>query len=401
MEREVKSKGKGVVMTREVKSKGKGVVMKRAVKSKGKGVVMKREVKSRKRDSIGWGSKSLMEFLARKILCDERLKSVLGQKTVYRNQMCDLLQPHFIENLESSDEDELGLSSEAEDENVMVACKKQRELITNRKSPEKEVVINAPQSCFASIVSENIKPVYLKRSLVQELLKQPETFENKLIGIKKISNGDNNTQILLQVSNMSKDICISMLSEVFFSEEECEDLSQKLKDGLMKKPTIVDIELKARSLHEDITKHSSTWFSTFFEYMEKKQLLQKPSEQSRLLQVVPKVIADVSELATMANDAIKEYKQGDESLPKSILLGSLAISGDSSKGSGFSSGNPRKPSIIEELDRSEPKIKRNQEASAVQLTGLSSSDDNDGSRVAIGKQKLKGVDTPLWCSVAK
>ncbi|KAL7205701.1 hypothetical protein ACSBR2_018599 [Camellia fascicularis] len=40
-----------------------------------------------------------------------------------------------------------------------------------------------------------------------------------------------------------------MLSDVFFSEEECEDLSQKVKDGLLKKPTI------ARSLHEDITKH--------------------------------------------------------------------------------------------------------------------------------------------------
>ncbi|XP_028079910.1 uncharacterized protein LOC114281594 isoform X2 [Camellia sinensis] len=183
----------------------------------------------------------------RKILCDERLKSVLGQKTVYRNQMCDLLQPHFIENLESSDEDELGLSSEAEDKNVMVACKKQRELITNRKSLEKEVVINAPQSCFASIVSENIKLVYLKRSLVQELLKQPKTFENKLIGSfvrVKLDPNDSfqrNSHQLVQVTGFKyvKDICISMLSDVFFSEEECEDLSQKVKDGLLKKPTII------------------------------------------------------------------------------------------------------------------------------------------------------------------
>ncbi|XP_028079918.1 uncharacterized protein At5g08430-like isoform X5 [Camellia sinensis] len=319
----------------------------------------------------------------RKILCDERLKSVLGQKTVYRNQMCDLLQPHFIENLESSDEDELGLSSEAEDKNVMVACKKQRELITNRKSLEKEVVINAPQSCFASIVSENIKLVYLKRSLVQELLKQPKTFENKLIGSfvrVKLDPNDSfqrNSHQLVQVTDSPpgfkyvKDICISMLSDVFFSEEECEDLSQKVKDGLLKKPTI------ARSLHEDITKHwiarelnllrnlidranEKGWRREFFEYMEKRQLPQKPSEQSRLLQVVPKVIADVSELETMANDAIKENKQGDESLPKSILLGCSAISGDSSKGSGFSSVAKKKrflASIIEELDRSEPTLR--------------------------------------------
>ncbi|XP_028079934.1 uncharacterized protein At5g08430-like isoform X4 [Camellia sinensis] len=300
---------------------------------------------------------------------------------------------------------------------------KNRELITNRKSPEKEVVINAPQSCFASIVSENVTLVYLK-SLVQGVLKQTETFENKLIGsfvrvkldpndsiqrnshqlvqvtgIKKISKGDNNTQILLQVSNMSKDICISMLSDVFFSEEECEDLSQKVKDGLLKKPTIW-IAKELNLLRNLIDRaNEKGWRREFFEYMEKSQLLQKPSEQSRLLQVVPKVIADVSELETMANDAIKENKQGDESLPKSILLGSSAISGDSSKGSGFSSVAKKKrslASIIEELDRLEPKITRNQEASAVQLTGLSSSDDNDGSRVAIRKQKLKGMDTPVW-----
>ncbi|KAF5952059.1 hypothetical protein HYC85_010003 [Camellia sinensis] len=146
----------------------------------------------------------------RKILCDERLKSVLGQKTVYRNQMCDLLQPHFIENLELSDEDELGLSSEAEDKN----------LITNRKSLEKEVVINAPQSCFASIVSENIKLVYLKRSLVQELLKQPETFENKLIGSfvrVKLDPNDSfqrNSHQLVQVTD--SDSSSQVIARAFF-----------------------------------------------------------------------------------------------------------------------------------------------------------------------------------------
>ncbi|XP_028079922.1 uncharacterized protein At5g08430-like isoform X9 [Camellia sinensis] len=307
----------------------------------------------------------------RKILCDERLKSVLGQKTVYRNQMCDLLQPHFIENLESSDEDELGLSSEAEDKNVMVACKKQRELITNRKSLEKEVVINAPQSCFASIVSENIKLVYLKRSLVQELLKQPKTFENKLIGSfvrVKLDPNDSfqrNSHQLVQVTDSPpgfkyvKDICISMLSDVFFSEEECEDLSQKVKDGLLKKPTI------ARSLHEDITKH---WIARELNLL--RNLIDRANEKGWRREicinfyspnsVVPKVIADVSELETMANDAIKENKQGDESLPKSILLGCSAISGDSSKGSGFSSVAKKKrflASIIEELDRSEPTLR--------------------------------------------
>ncbi|CAL5329858.1 unnamed protein product [Camellia sinensis] len=530
------SEGKGVVMKRVVKSNGKGewegscdekggkVQREGSCDEKGgkiqregscdeKGGKVQREGSC---DEMGGkiqreGScdeKGVSCVTWRKILCDERLKSVLGQKTVYRNQMCDLLQPHFIENLESSDEDELGLSSEAEDKNVMVACKKQRELITNRKSLEKEVVINAPQSCFASIVSENIKLVYLKRSLVQELVKQPETFENKLIGsfvrvkldpndsfqrnshqlvrvtgIKKISKGDNNTQILLQVSNMSKTFasaCFQMFSSL---REECEDLSQKVKDGLLKKPTIAFVlvfnECVDSQIRQDLPETWSPSRGSFIAFTahfsdgalsrlldraiqeglldgflvgsltgapicvshllyaddalifcgaraeqvgylrcvllcfevvsslrvnfrkselipvgqiesllvlaaalgcQKRQLPQKPSEQSRLLQVVPKVIADVSELETMANDAIKENKQGDESLPKSILLGSSAISGDSSKGSGFSSGETvdrkRKTayylfsvlclvakkkrflaSIIEELDRLEPTLR--------------------------------------------
>ncbi|KAA8536609.1 hypothetical protein F0562_029087 [Nyssa sinensis] len=177
---------------------------------------MKRKAKSKSEDFIGWGSKSLLQFLAsigkdtgqklsqhdvasiingyinenklfhpeikKKVICDARLQSFLGRKKVNRNRIHDLLEAHFSENLEQSEEDEFGYNSEDKDENALVACKRQRSLAADRKSQKKEVVFDAPESCFASFVTENIKLVYLKRSLVQELFRQPETFESKVTG---------------------------------------------------------------------------------------------------------------------------------------------------------------------------------------------------------------------------
>ncbi|XP_058219263.1 uncharacterized protein At5g08430-like isoform X2 [Rhododendron vialii] len=387
--------------------------MKRKNKSKGQQLVIERKVVSNKREFIGWGSKSLIHFLAsigkdtskeisqaqvsniitvyinenrlfdsekkRKILCDERLKSVLGRKTVNRNKIYDLLEPHFVDNLQPS-EDEVGYCSEEKDENVLVACKKQKKLSTCRKIQEKEEVFNASQSCFASITSENIKLVYLRRSLVQELLKQPGNFEGKLLGsfvkvksefidftqrssyqllqvtgMRKVTVGETKTEILLQVSNMSINIGVDMLSDDDFSEEECEDLRQKVKDGLLRKLTIVELEHKAKSLHEDITNHwinrelavlqnlidranEKGWRRELFEYMERRKLLQTPEEKLQLLETVPRVIADVAEVEPTSNDAIKESKQEDGRSPKSILMGSSESPVDNRGGSGIPSG---------------------------------------------------------------
>ncbi|XP_052205981.1 uncharacterized protein At5g08430-like isoform X2 [Diospyros lotus] len=374
-------------------------------RSKDRRLLIKKGVKSNKREFNDWGSKSLLDFLVsigkdttkklsqydvssiiggyinqnklfqpdkkRKILCDEKLESVFGRKIINRNKIYDLLESHFLENLEPL-EDEMGYSSEDEADNAVVTCRepstfiksledeaanaalafrKQKKSSALLKSQEKEAVVNAPQSCFAAITPENIKLIYLKRSLVQELSKQPETFGSKVIGsfvrvksdpsdrfqtkshqlaqvtgIKELEV--NNTEIILQVSNMSKDICISMLSDDNFSEEECEDLRQQVIGGLLKKLTIVELEQKARVLHEDITKH---WIfrelallqnlidranekgrrRELFEYLERKQLLQTSAEQSRLLQKVPEVIAEGVEVKPRSKDATIE--QRDES----------------------------------------------------------------------------------------
>ncbi|KAF7124830.1 hypothetical protein RHSIM_Rhsim12G0008900 [Rhododendron simsii] len=382
-------------------------------RSKGRRFKRKSEAQSNKREFIGWGSKTLIDFLSsidkdtskklsqydvssiitgyinenrlfdphckRKILCDEKLKSVLGRKTVNRHKIYDILEPHFIENLEVSEEEQ-GYSSEDEDRNLSVAFKKQKKSSMHKK-PEKKEVFDAPMSYHAAIIPENIKLLYLRRSLVQELLKQPETFECKVIGsfvrvkpessddsqscshllvqvtgVKKTSSGENSPGILLEVSNISTDIRIDMLSDDNFSEEECNDLKQKVKGGLLRKPTIVEVEQKARNLHKDITKHwigrelallqnridranEKGWRREYPFCSERKQQLETESEQFRLLERVPKVIADVAGMENIFEDAIKEYKQGNERSPKSTLMGSSETRGDTEGASGISSGD--------------------------------------------------------------
>lgn len=79
------------------------------------------------------------------------------------------------------------------DKDDSVACGTRRELKKKRESQrsdtelEKEyesqkhgTVLTIPQSHFASITAENIKLVYLRRSLVMEILKQPESFKDKV-----------------------------------------------------------------------------------------------------------------------------------------------------------------------------------------------------------------------------
>lgn len=325
----------------------------------------KRKVKA-KTEFIGWGSKSLIEFLQsigkdtnqqlserdvttiiieyvhtfnlfhpikkKKVVCDERLRSIFGKKSVPRIKIQDLLKSHFAENHESSEDDYLYSSDEYED--ISVTCKKQKVLLDSEKKVTSQKK-KTPVSRFAAIIPENIKLLYLKKSLIQELVKNPESFEGKVLGsyvrikcdpndylqknshqlvpvtgVKKvIGNGNVNEEILLQVPNMMKDINISMLSDYDFSKEECEDLCQRVKDGLLKRPTVVEFEQKAQLLHEDITKHwipreltylqnlidranEKGWRKELHEYMDRRELLQKPSEQSKLLTTVPKVTPD-------------------------------------------------------------------------------------------------------------
>ncbi|CAN4110402.1 unnamed protein product [Withania somnifera] len=267
----------------------------------------KRNVRIKKLEFVGWGSKPLIEFLQsigkdtsrtysqqevtaivteyvnsnhllnpqkkKRVMCDARLHSLFGKKSIPRIKIYDLLEVHFSENHDES-EDESSDSSKEED--ILLASKGRK----STGSPKKKVPV-VPKSCFAAIIAENIKLVYLKRSLVQDLLKTPENFEDKIVGsfvraksdpndyirqnsyqlqqvegVKKVpAVGDAAFEIHLQLSTLMKDIPISSLSDDDFNEEEFEDLHERIKAGSFKRPTVLELESKAQVLHKDIIKH--------------------------------------------------------------------------------------------------------------------------------------------------
>ncbi|KAM0056166.1 putative chromatin remodeling SWIB-Plus-3 family [Helianthus debilis subsp. tardiflorus] len=345
----------------------------------------RRKSKSKKLEFVGWGSRPLIEFLQsigkdtgkqlsqydvttiineyvhtynlfnpmkkKRVVCDERLHSLFSKNSVPRNKIYELLNSHFAENNDSSEDDAMYDSDGYEDVNV--TYKKQKVSSLEKQAPSQKK--KARLSGFAAIIPENIKLLYLKRSLVQELVKHPESFEGKLLGsyiriksdpmdfsqknshqlhpvtgVKNVPAVSGGHEVLLEVPNVVKDIPIRMLSDDDFSKEEVEDLCQRVKDGLLKRPTVVEVEHKAQTLHEDITKHwlpielahlqnlidranEKGWRKELFEYLERKKLLETPSEQSKLLTEVPTVTADTLEPDATPHELVADIEQPNTS----------------------------------------------------------------------------------------
>ncbi|KAK9673206.1 hypothetical protein RND81_12G153100 [Saponaria officinalis] len=305
------------------------------------------------------------------IVCDMRLRSLLKRRTINIYKINDGIEAHFFENLEQSEDE--GYSSGYEENNATtVATKKQawwrnvgsfqhkgsllekfQQKESELEEPKKvETTVKLVYSDFATIVPQNMKLVYLKRNLVETLLENYETFESKVTGsfvkakvepfdpkypyqllpvtgIKKASGCENKT-VLLQVSDLPDDVTMRMLSNDDLSLEDCEELRQKIETGRIPKPTVVELEKKAKELHEDITKHAITRElsvlkhridlsnekgrrAELYEYRRRRDLLRTEEEQLRLLNDLPRVIADVIEVKTDSEEAGKNNNPIDDS----------------------------------------------------------------------------------------
>ncbi|KAK0588797.1 hypothetical protein LWI29_005620 [Acer saccharum] len=308
------------------------------MKSKCSCCLVKGETRSKKMEFIGWGSKPLLDFLASigkdtnqemsqgyittliieycrenklfhseneiKIICDSTLQALFRRKIVNRNSIYRLLTTHLAENLDHS-EDEFRLSSEVDD---FVVHKSQQRMSSGKNCTGKEVVIDVQKCCFAAIIPENVKLVYLRKSLVEKLSNEIETFEVKVIGsfvrVKSDlprnyhqlvqvtgvkSSSSMSSEILLQVSNMVKEVPISKLSDDDFS---------KNMDSL---------------------------------------LLLKPAEQSWLLREVPEVIADTLEAKPAYENSIRKGDGNTSKAEEAALELTADLSNDDCTESGEAS----------------------------------------------------------------
>uniref|UniRef100_A0A1D1XWT8 Uncharacterized protein At5g08430 n=1 Tax=Anthurium amnicola TaxID=1678845 RepID=A0A1D1XWT8_9ARAE len=349
--------------------------------------------RSKKRHFRGWGSIELIEFLIslgedtkeplkqwdinkiienyiqennllqpnkkkKTVLCDERLRSLFRKRTVKFNKIYNLLEDHFASNEDSDDE---SLFGSEEDFDLVVGKRFQQ---TNSGTVQRKKTKNdsVPLKGYnASMIDQNIKLVYLRRSLIKEFLGTPETFKKKVMGcfvrvkrdpkdfdyssnkayqlglvsdVKKVQNvymvGEVSTDIVLSVSNSWKDVYIFMLSDDDFEEEECEDLRQSVKRGLFKRPTVEELDEKVRSIHEDIMSHwikreiailqrqidranEKGWKREKCEYIERRAILQTDAEQTRLLKQIPEVIPDVEEVADMPKSQLNFREESKKS----------------------------------------------------------------------------------------
>uniref|UniRef100_A0A0E0JRW2 GYF domain-containing protein n=1 Tax=Oryza punctata TaxID=4537 RepID=A0A0E0JRW2_ORYPU len=222
----------------------------------------------------------------------------------------NLLEIHLAVNAASEDD----FLDDSEDDEGRKMRKKPCNTLKAAEPSERDPKRN--KKCFAALNHNNLKLIYLRRTLIMNLLGQ-DTFEQKIVGsLVRVKNDDNHysyqmpkkhyqlglvtgirkssqeykikdkhTDILLCVSNLWDDIKISMLSEEDIEEDECNDLLLLAKKGLFKRPTVADLEEKAASIHVDIVNH---WIDRELMRLEKE--IERAHEKE-----VPEAIPDTEE----------------------------------------------------------------------------------------------------------
>uniref|UniRef100_A0A803L711 Zinc finger CCCH domain-containing protein 44 n=1 Tax=Chenopodium quinoa TaxID=63459 RepID=A0A803L711_CHEQI len=282
------------------------------------------------------------------IICDRRLENLFGKERVGHFEMLKLLEYHFKEESRTNGVIRGAaidpLASQLENEGIsgdIQTPSRETRRQSRKKAEEKGRQIKLDS--YAAIDVHNINLIYLKRSLLENLMVDAENFHDKVVGsvvrIKISSNdqkqdmhrlvriigtdkatepyktGDKTECFMLKILNLNKieDVAISAISDQEFSEDECRRLRQSIKLGLVERMTVGEIQEKAVSLQPmrvndwletEIKKlnhlrdrasemgHRKEYPFFFLECVEKIELLKAPEERLRRIHEIPDVHAD-------------------------------------------------------------------------------------------------------------
>ncbi|PIN07649.1 RNA polymerase I transcription factor UAF [Handroanthus impetiginosus] len=277
------------------------------------------------------------------IICDARLENLFGKPRVGHFEMLKLLESHFLVRDEQND-DVQGSVVDTENNQLDIDgnADPQTKGAKDRKRKSRKKDSRGPQSNlddYAAIDMHNIGLIYLRRKLMEDLLEDAETFQDKVVGTFvriRISGstqkqdlyrlvqvvgtskapepykiGKKTTDIMVEILNLDKTeiIPIDTISNQEFTEEECKRLRQSIKCGLISRLTVGEILDKTMEIQ---TARVNDWLESEImrlshlrdrasdlgrrkelrECVEKLQLLKTPEERRRRLEEIPEIHAD-------------------------------------------------------------------------------------------------------------
>lgn len=120
----------------------------------------------------------------KKVICDKNLHLIFKKNTVPLKNIDVLLGSHFSQitnngNKRCLESDQHEHENQQNKQQKTLSCSDECE---QKKSPPPSPKSPKEKGHLASVVAHNMKLVYLRRSLVEDLLKHPESFEDKLVG---------------------------------------------------------------------------------------------------------------------------------------------------------------------------------------------------------------------------
>ncbi|XP_047322121.1 zinc finger CCCH domain-containing protein 44-like [Impatiens glandulifera] len=279
------------------------------------------------------------------IICDARLSKLFGKPRVGHIEMLKLLEFHFpikddsLEDVNRSSVYPAVASQANSNTNIsnFLAMGTEIKSKTLKMGEDKGPPANLHE--YAAVDVHNISLIYLRRSLLENLIDESGKLHNIAVGsfvrigvsggdheqdifrlvqvvgtcmvAKPYKIGEKSVNVALEILNLDKKeaISISALSNQMFSEDECRRLRESIKCGLVKHLTVGQILEKSKALREVIM---NDWLEKevirlnqlrdqanekgqekeLREFVEKIELMKSPEERQRRLLDVPEVHID-------------------------------------------------------------------------------------------------------------